>query len=417
MHWGYLVFTVTLPMCVYVADVSPTPSPTPSTTPSPSPTPSGSPTMSPTRTPTPSPSPGFDIPWTQAGHDAQHSGVSTVGAPPGPLLQTLWTLSRPGSTLTPPVVDAAGVAYTASTNGSVLAVSSSSGSVVWTYNTSDAPMSVSPALGWGGLLFVSTTSGVTALTTASGSLAWRASVTGGAPGAPCLGVGLALYVSTSGGSLHAVHSLTGEVLWSFIAPGNASATSDPSTTLDGAVVMFAADNHVLAVNSSTGDLVWRVAVNATVVSEVVVDGSTAFVVTMAGLVAVDGGRNASVVVMAAAGSGTPRASVALGGHGTVLFTSPCCLVAVQASTGVEVWSRPLAVTGPALAVDAGGLVTFAAGSSGGGSVNYTALAGATGVEAYAYPATAGSGNGLVALGTNQVAVVAIEDTLVGLTSA
>ncbi len=228
---------------------------------------------------------GANVPWAQAGHDAQHSGSTALAGPSASRAQVLWSSATKGLGGTWPVVGAEGMAYQGLGNGSVAAMDVATGSVAWTHPGAGGSRAwASPAVSAIGLLYVPAASSLVALHLADGTMAWTLPLPGGPVGAPCLGVGQAVYL-IAGPNLHAISTseTAGTLLWSYVGPANA--TADPVVSPDGLSVMFGAEATIYGLNTSSGVGLWSVAVNNSILSPLALDADgILYLVTTAGLV-------------------------------------------------------------------------------------------------------------------------------------
>ncbi len=144
--------------------------------------------------------------------------------------------------------------------------------------------------------------------------------------------------------------------------------------------------------------------------------------TMQVAVPVSQGPSILLVPASASGDAPALASLALCASGTVLFTSPCCLLAFDPAAGSLAWNHSLTAPGSNLAVGAADDVIFLDMAPDNRTVVLVALNGTSGVVQYSYPvASSPVGTGLgalpgVALGGSGVAVITVHDVLMAVNS-
>lgn len=247
--------------------------------------------------------------------------------------------------------------FVGSSNGTVRAVNATSGALVWMTAVGSA-VDVAPSLDFYGSVFVCTAGSVQALSAGSGEVAWSVPVEGGPVAAPCVW-GTTLYLALQG-CLQARSASTGASQWTY----RGNVTTGVTVSQDGSVVLFGAGASVVAVSSAAGTVVWTTATRSVVLSAVSYVASTsgtggadmALVVTGEGLVALNASTGAQMWLHPSASGAGTAAAVALGSSGLVFFTTETLLVGVEASTGAGVWQYSLKAPVAYLAVGAGDVV-------------------------------------------------------------
>ncbi len=77
-------------------------------------------------------------PWPMVGHDAAHTGVSTIDGPHGPDVAAAWTFSAGDHVYCTPVSSADGrLVLVGTASGVVVALNTSTGEQVWQFVTGD----------------------------------------------------------------------------------------------------------------------------------------------------------------------------------------------------------------------------------------------------------------------------------------
>jgi outer membrane protein assembly factor BamB len=199
--------------------------------------------------------------WEQFGYGPNHQGFE-------PNDPALYNLVHPGGNIfvdtawnyqTGTVVDTApavvdGVAYAGTSNGELIAVDVHNGAPAWTWKDSTGKAvagspAVDPPLG---LVFAGVDDGtLDAISTKTGKLVWKASL-GGNVSAPVFAGGT-LYVTTSSGKLAALAEPTGKVVWS-VKLASPAASAPALDTGTGVLVVGEANGHLQEVKASNGSL-------------------------------------------------------------------------------------------------------------------------------------------------------------------
>jgi outer membrane protein assembly factor BamB len=222
--------------------------------------------------------------WDQFGYNAGHSGyepndptLNGVIFPGGnKWIDLAWHFDA-GAPIdaSPAVVD--GVAYVASTAGQLFAVDVTNGGLLWSFSLPDgAAMDGSPAVDPSrGLVMVGADDGtVDAISLSTGLLVWNSTV-GGNVSAP-VEVNGDVYVASSTGTVAALAESTGHQLWNTTLNGTLSAAPTVNAT---AKLLFLGDSlgDVLALNLSTGARVWTYGTHGPVRASATDDAGLVFI--------------------------------------------------------------------------------------------------------------------------------------------
>jgi eukaryotic-like serine/threonine-protein kinase len=222
--------------------------------------------------------------WDQLGYDAGHTGYEPndrtlnylIAAGQTNWIQTAWHFN-PGAPLetSPAVVD--GVAYVADTAGSLYALDTFNGGLLWNFTlASHASIEGSPAVDLGrGLVFIGAGDGtVDAVHLSNGTLAWSTSV-GGNVFAPVLGNG-EVYVTTSAGTVAALSETHGTSTWSVTLAS--SVASAPAVNLSVDLLAVGESNgKVVALNTTSGATLWSYTTGGAVTASPTVSVGSVFV--------------------------------------------------------------------------------------------------------------------------------------------
>ena len=222
--------------------------------------------------------------WPQLGNTTTHTNFEpndpvlfNLISPRGNIFVDLAWKYQTGAAVnaSPAVVD--GVLYAANTTGQLTAIDTHNGSPLWTWNLPSAqPIDGSPAVDrTKGLVFVGANDGtLDALSMSTGLLVWSAAI-GGLVSAPVLGQG-ELYATTSAGVVTAVSESTGAALWSTTLPSTIAAAPALDTNAS-RLVVGEANGTVIALSSVDGTIQWSYATSGAVVASPTVSGGTVFV--------------------------------------------------------------------------------------------------------------------------------------------
>ena len=141
------------------------------------------------------------------------------------------------------------VLYAGSQNGNLYALNAVTGTLIWSYATG-GPISGTPAVANGVVYIGSYDKNIYALNAYTGTLLWKYTTQGHVTGAPAVANG-AVYLGSGDGYMYALNASDGAPLWQY------STTVDVSTaTVVNGIVYFAAGGSIHAVNAGTGKLVW-----------------------------------------------------------------------------------------------------------------------------------------------------------------
>jgi outer membrane protein assembly factor BamB len=257
--------------------------------------------------------------WDEVGYGPSHTGFEPADntfynhITPGDdiFLDTAWRYQFGAPIDTAPAV-ADEVAYEGNTTGQLVAIDVHNGAPLWTWSLpSGAAIDGDPAVDpFKGLVFVGADDGtLDAVSTSTGKLVWSTSI-GGDLAAPVYGDG-EVYVTSSTGTVEAVVESTGAKSWAVVL-GSAVSAAPSLDTVAATLVVGESNGTVSALATATGATEWT---------------------------------NSSV------GAVTSATTIS---DGTVYFGSGDSVEAVNEATGVEDWSFPTSgpvTDSPALAND------------------------------------------------------------------
>ncbi|MGC2289292.1 MAG: PQQ-binding-like beta-propeller repeat protein [Thermoplasmata archaeon] len=220
--------------------------------------------------------------WDQLGYDPAHTGFE----PNDTILNFLISFDRkwvhlawhfdPGTAFSaaPAVVD--GVAYLGDTTGQLYAVDIHNGGLLWTWTlASGAALNGSPAVDPAlGLVFVTGQDGsLNAISTTTGLTVWSVSV--GGELTPPAYVDGEIYVASTLGTVDALTESTGALTWS-VSLGSAITGAPAVDPTEKRLVVGTSNGDILALNLTTGASTWTFAAGGAVTAAVTVAAETVF---------------------------------------------------------------------------------------------------------------------------------------------
>ena len=335
------------------APVSATPSPTrltsaPISTPTITPTTSStpSPIAKPGPFPTPRPVPGKLLRIYKTGSWVESSpavvnGVIYVGLRDGHMSalavntgEQVWQFKTGGKVeATPSIVD--GGVYFGSRDGHVYALDTATGIKIWSYDTGDEVVS-SPAVGDGVVYAGSFDHRVYALRAATGERIWSHQTDGKVESSPVVSDAV-VYVVSNDRSLYALNASTGSRLWRVTAGNYYNNRSISPEVADG-VVYWGSNRKLFAMDSASGDTLWKFSELYSGVTSVALVRDTVLVGTAASIVALDKatGKQLWHFSISSYTRGFPSSPVV--NQGVVYFGSgDGYLYALDAGTGERFW--------------------------------------------------------------------------------
>lgn len=194
----------------------------------------------------------------------------------------LWTFSVNGSVYSSPTIGAAGRVNIATDEGLVYAFNGDSGDNTWSYDTGAKIKWSSPALRADDMTYIGNNDGtITAINGLTGELEWTYDTEGDVRSSPVLSSsGAYVYVASYDESVYCLDGDDGTLYWStdlstsgYVADGaNIEIDSTPALYEWYLVLGLAGDaDCVVALNHSTGDVLWSFDTEGPVLSSVAVD--------------------------------------------------------------------------------------------------------------------------------------------------
>ncbi len=217
-------------------------------------------------------------PWTQFGYSAAHlatnswentispSNVATIGSEwinPG------GSLGASGGT----VAVNSGTAYVSLNGNGVEALSTATGSVLWSFAAAGT-VYASPTVS-GGVVYVGSYSTNTfyALNATTGAKIWSAVLGGAIESSAAVANGI-VYVGCFDGRVRALNASTGATVWTYITDNYIAASP---TVVNGVVYIGSGDHNVYALNASTGAFIWSYPTGAAVESSAAIADGVLYV--------------------------------------------------------------------------------------------------------------------------------------------
>jgi outer membrane protein assembly factor BamB len=219
----------------------------------PTPLPSASPAAS--STPKSSPYPVGESIWPMRGGGVQHTGRSALLGPQGPTVVQKWRYDAGASIGSSPAIGRDGTIYFGGVGGSMYALDSRDGQVVWVDTFSDA-ISSSPTIGTDGTIYVGTWEHtVVALDPATGSVIWNFATGDTVQSSPTLTPDGSLIVGCDDSRLYVLDSATGLEKWHIQL--SSSVYSSAAIAPDGSIVVGCLDGSLYSIDPDTHLQKWR----------------------------------------------------------------------------------------------------------------------------------------------------------------
>jgi outer membrane protein assembly factor BamB len=173
-------------------------------------------------------------------------------------LAVSWTYRTPASVDGSPAVTG-GVVYIADDNGTVYALSATTGHARWIYHTG-SQIDSRPAVANGTVYIGNDAGKFFALSAASGVVRWVRTFAGGIDSGPAVARGI-VHVADGNNYVQALDAGTGADLWRY--PTGAIVNSSPLIR-DGVVYVGGEDSIIYALNARTGQLIWATSTSGAV---------------------------------------------------------------------------------------------------------------------------------------------------------
>ena len=196
---------------------------------------------------------GVGSDWPQLAHDPQRTGHTPEQVDPPYCYEWKWNAVPFASRVQPVVKN--GLLFIGGLDGRLYARNATSGEPVWSFTT-DGPIRHTAAVA-GSMVITGSYDGYTyALSTQTGDPVWQ-TWTGSSATAPLVDESnQRVFVASTYGTLTALNLTNGSQLWQYDA--KAPILTSPSLSPDGSLVFFGSESiNAIAVNASTGGLVWK----------------------------------------------------------------------------------------------------------------------------------------------------------------
>ena len=252
----------------------------------------------------------------------------------------LWNCTADGeyglSVSSPVVVD--GVVYFRSWIGTDFALDAATGEQIW--NFSDSYSCSSPAV-VNGVFYARSTGTVTALNSLTGSVIWRISLSGNGGGSPIV-VDDTVYISESG-YVYALHAQNGTLRWSRDLQHMSNTYNSPAVA-NGILYISCNSDLFYALDAETGTPIWNYTISPSSLSTPAVSN---------GIVYIGSGHNGVFALNANTGakiwnyptSPGMYSSVAVAGGNVYLAGNDGIMYALDAATGAKLWSYTMSNVG------------------------------------------------------------------------
>jgi len=197
--------------------------------------------------------------WSQLGASADHTrhnvGETAIGPANVATLKVDWEVTVSGITAAP--VTWGGIVYVGSSHGGLHAIDARTGAQLWTVRTNQSVLG-SPAVA-NGIVHVATSAAtVYGFDARTGAFLWQTQAGSGMVSSPVVANGV-VFTGALDGTVHALDAATGAPKWS--APASAAVETTPAVS-GGTVYVTSSDEKLHAYDAATGRGLWSVVVHA-----------------------------------------------------------------------------------------------------------------------------------------------------------
>jgi outer membrane protein assembly factor BamB len=216
--------------------------------------------------------------WSMFRHDLQRTGYSTSTAPNTNAVK--WFHNTTTEIDSAPAV-ADGRVIVGVSNGNVLAVNSTTGEWLWSYDTGAGSNSIwsSPAIAAGRVYIGTRDTNLYCLNASTGLLLWKYATGNQIDSAPLVSEGKVFFGSQDG-KLYCLDAASGSFVWSYTTAGdsygNIGIHSSPAILGNSVFVCSVYGANLYAIDASTGTMIWNYSVTGTIDSTPAVSGGHVF---------------------------------------------------------------------------------------------------------------------------------------------
>ncbi len=284
--------------------------------------------------------------WPTFHHDLTHSGFSTSSGPD--TNDIAWAYPTGGSVRSSPaVVD--GLVFVGSDNSKVYCLNSTTGDLVWYYQTGGWGVRSSPSVVNGMVYVGSGDHNLYCLDATTGVLNWSYHTGASIQSSPAVSKGL-VYVGSHDGYTYCLNASTGHLVWRQIT-GAMFVLSSPSVVNDRVYIGGGNDSYCL--DATTGQIIWRFTTEGLVLSSPSIAYGNVYIGSDGNGSNVHGNfycldASTGELVWSFYPYSRPTAGCAAVLNGRVYIACGPCVHCVNAYTGQELW-RSAARGGPASA--------------------------------------------------------------------
>jgi len=247
---------------------------------------------------------------------------------------TLWEVRAKGTIGTIPTVADDVVVIGFLDNSKIVALSTSNGEVLWSFET-DSPVISSPA--YSSNFYFGSTTGVVYAVSKDGKELWHTKPGGGIETTPAVAFGR-VFVGSDDGNLYALNETSGKLLWKYSTGG--PITASPIVSINGIVYVGSTDGKIYALNAENGNLVWSDDTGSSIEVTPVLDNGMLFVASSDGTIRAYGKPSFASIAPGWRLPSPPRNLTATGGVGYILLTwkPPSFTGAPQDSRGSVIYN-------------------------------------------------------------------------------
>ena len=279
--------------------------------------------------------------WPMFRHDLQRTGYSTSTAPNTNAIK--WFYNTTSEIDSAPAV-ANGRVIVGISNGNILAVNSTTGERLWSYDTGAGSNSIwsSPAIAAGRVYIGTRDTNLYCLNESTGLLLWKYATGNQIDSAPLVSDGKVFFGSQDG-KLYCLDASSGSFIWSYTTAGdsygNVGIHSSPAILGNTVFVCSVYGAHLYAIDASTGTMIWNYSVTGTIDSTPAVsEGNIFFTSSEAKVYCVSASNGGRIWNTTVSGGMFVRSSPAVANGRLFIGTDDGKFYCLDATTGSSIWT-------------------------------------------------------------------------------
>lgn len=284
---------------------------------------------------------GVENEWPMFRHDLQRTGYSTSTAPNTNAIK--WFYNATSEIDSAPAV-ANGRVVVGVSNGNVLAVNSTNGEKLWSYDTGAGSNSIwsSPAIAAGRVYIGTRDANLYCLNESTGVLLWKYATGDQIDSAPLVSDGKVFFGSQDG-KLYCLDASSGSFIWSYTTTGdsygNVGIHSSPVILGNTVFVCSVYGANLYAIDASTGTMIWNYSVTGNIDSTPAVsEGNIFFTSSEAKVYCVSASDGGPIWNTTVSGGMFVRSSPAVANGRLFVGTDGGNFYCLDATTGSSIWT-------------------------------------------------------------------------------